>query len=178
MRTLRTWSMEQEALLRELFPQGKHEWLRQQINARTGGSFSKNAIIGKCRKLGLVKNPNKTIEGRKRAAEQRRKTGDIFGSIRKSITGSAHIPRGPVPKAAKLLVKHFDRYASDSHLGVSFFDLEPQHCRFPKGDGIAATYCGQPVQGESSYCAHHHALCYTKPDPRPRKVFIPGRRAA
>ena len=48
-------------------------------------------------------------------------------------------------------------------LEISFADLQPQHCRYPEGDGLAATYCGQPTVPGQSYCEHCYQICYTRP---------------
>lgn len=56
------------------------------------------------------------------------------------------------------------------HLGISFFDLEPSHCRYPVGDGLAATYCGQPSLEGESYCERCYRICYTPPKAKPRQA--------
>ena len=41
--------------------------------------------------------------------------------------------------------------------------LPARRCQFPLWDNSRPTheYCGKPSMAESSYCAKHHARCYT-----------------
>ena len=44
-------------------------------------------------------------------------------------------------------------------LGVTFWQLEKGQCKFAHGDG-PYIFCGQPVSGETSWCAYHNAICH------------------
>lgn len=45
--------------------------------------------------------------------------------------------------------------------GVRFFDLQPDHCRWPTERGFS---CGEPRRGEgTSYCEAHHRVAYPQP---------------
>jgi hypothetical protein len=52
--------------------------------------------------------------------------------------------------------------------GVAFFDLKPNHCRFPLGGRMdpAVYFCGEPKDSETSYCRTHHKICLVPPKPR------------
>lgn len=52
-------------------------------------------------------------------------------------------------------------------------ELEDNDCRFPFGEG-PFLFCGDPVQGKSSYCAHHHAICYSPPHHRAGHISGPA----
>lgn len=47
--------------------------------------------------------------------------------------------------------------------GVSFFDLQPDHCRWPLDGGA---FCGEARREDSSYCDCHHARAYVAPGGR------------
>lgn len=156
MRTQHKWTDEHYALLKELFPNGSHAWIAEQLNAKIGSNLSRNAVIGKCHRIGLVKNTEEDKARRQQGDTNKAKAR----TIRQQITGYQTMPRQRIPIAARLMVKNFDQYAAENHLDIAFFDLAADHCRFPKGDGLAATYCGQPIKPDSSYCPFHHALCH------------------
>lgn len=120
------------------------------IFAETGASFSKNACIGKARRIGLEKRRERNKGGRPRVVAHRRHRMNRKESL---------------PADTAMLAK-FEAIASPDHLGIPFFDLEPGHCRFPQGDGIAATYCGQPKACDSSYCSYHFSIAYRPPEVR------------
>ena len=48
-------------------------------------------------------------------------------------------------------------------LDIPFLELKPAHCRYATNDAQPYLFCGQERQGDSSYCAHHHALTHTAP---------------
>lgn len=49
--------------------------------------------------------------------------------------------------------------------------LEDNDCRFPFGEG-PFLFCGDEQQAGSSYCSHHHAICWDKPKSNPPKARI------
>lgn len=44
----------------------------------------------------------------------------------------------------------------------TLFELEDNDCRYPYGNG-PYLFCGDPKQEQSSYCSHHHSVCWVKP---------------
>jgi hypothetical protein len=42
---------------------------------------------------------------------------------------------------------------------ITFEDLEPVHCRFPRGDKPPYRFCGKDRQHGSSYCPNHARQC-------------------
>jgi hypothetical protein len=42
----------------------------------------------------------------------------------------------------------------------TLLDLDDNDCRYVFGDG-PFLFCGDPKQDKSSYCPHHHAICWT-----------------
>jgi GcrA cell cycle regulator len=49
-------------------------------------------------------------------------------------------------------------------------ELENNECRYPVTDDAPFLFCGQPQAEGSSYCAHHHHLCWTPPRAREREA--------
>lgn len=163
-RTQEAWTVERMSLLCALHEGGiSFAKIAAEINTQHGSSFSRNACIGKAKRLGLIKRHTVTSTLKAQRAKPKRRM--VFKKTR---------PEDREPPQLDVDMP------SPDHLDITFFDLKNNfsECRFMQGDGLAGTYCGQPVQEGSSYCSFHHRLCYTKPDTRPRKVFVPGRVAA
>lgn len=53
----------------------------------------------------------------------------------------------------------------------TLLELEDNDCRFPFGEG-PFLFCGDPVQGRSSYCAHHHDICWDRVRPVVAKARV------
>lgn len=100
------------------------------IAIQLGGGITKNAVVGKALRLGLEK----------------RKPGSV----------TQHTPGRPTPYTPRP-VRESDT-AWHPFLGIALVDLEPAHCRYPKGDSNFL-FCGQPKRSGSSYCSHHHTVC-------------------
>ena len=47
---------------------------------------------------------------------------------------------------------------------VTFFDLEPHHCRWPYGDSPDVMFCGNPKEPGCPYCRNHMLQAYTRPN--------------
>jgi hypothetical protein len=59
----------------------------------------------------------------------------------------------------------------EDFLGLTFWELKNNSCRFMNGEGLDATYCGQPKTETTSYCSFHHGICFNPPYPR-RSIAI------
>ena len=142
------WTDEHHDLLNQLFKKGSAAWIAREINKLTGSTFTRNAVIGKCHKLGLGNlSPEERVA--KKANRQARKKRESKRGVRQP--------------ASFTVIDSFAENVRPDHLGISFSDLQPQHCRFPKGDGLDATYCGQQVKEGQSYCPACYRICYTRP---------------
>ena len=49
---------------------------------------------------------------------------------------------------------------------------DPDGCRFILGGPSERDYCGADRQTGSSYCAHHHAICYLPPKSPQERVVL------
>lgn len=115
----------------------------REIAIEMGGGLTRNAIIGKVTRLNLAKRRVSThylVADPKKPRDARTK-----------LIGPVVEREAPAPKY----------FAPQPFLGISLFDLEPHHCRYPRGgdDGMPILFCGQPKRDDSSYCPVCHALC-------------------
>lgn len=143
------WTDQRVTLLRKLWAEG---YVAHFIAVQLGGGLTKNAVIGKALRIGLEK----------------RRTGAPVSPE----SERAHVPR-PVRPQIDRVWRPF--------LGIALLDLEREHCRYPKdkGQGRAEfVFCGQPIQAGSSYCGHHHGICYGRSIPSAPRKFAPTWRAA
>ena len=133
------------------------------INAQTGARFSRNAIAGQAKRLGLPlrRAPNRT--NGQRAASARPTTRIVAVNLRR--------------RKARVVVSAPDEIAhkdAPAHLGLTLFELTDATCRYPRG-AEAFTFCGQPAQADRPYCGFHMRLCYA---PAERVAATAERRAA
>ena len=107
---------------------------------------TKNAIIGKCRRLELQR-----YKGKKGARPSSRDNTDV---VKAPLGVSSHDMAGtllPLALPTKAI-------STPSGEGVHLYDLEGHHCRWPR-DEDKSRYCGEPKE-RGSYCAEHGALAY------------------
>jgi hypothetical protein len=158
-----TWTDEETNALRELFPLGSHRWLAEQLNERFGLKLTKSAVVGRCFLIGLRKLSAEDYARCKAAGIPARKGKPEIKKRRKKVHNQKRTKPSRDGSDGKKLIEAFDLFSHTGHLGISFYDLEARHCRFPKGEGLSATYCGQPVIEGQSYCQHCYSICYTRP---------------
>jgi GcrA cell cycle regulator len=141
------------------------------LNERFGTAYSRNAAIGRARRMGLA-SPERT-DGEKRPSATKppdmRRLRQLRAKSRaksptKSLAGSA--PKSMPNPLVKLST--FERAAAlqlrcvaitPKHLAL--IDLEEGDCRYPYGgdaDNEPITFCGHPRREGSSYCTSHFHL--------------------
>lgn len=142
------WNPEREALLVSLVGGPfSCKWLAAEINKRTGSVFTRNSIISKIHRMGLVKNDPLVIERQERPKKPRdgrklRKTSD----------------------RTTVVDLFADTLPPPDFLGVPWLEaVNSKTCMYPEGAGQHMLFCGQPRKDESSYCPGHHAICWVKP---------------
>lgn len=152
--TRQTWTDDRIELLKKLYADNLSA---SQIADELGGNLSRNAVIGKLHRLGLM--------GRKRAHS----IVNVAKSIRKA-------PAGIIRNATKIVAKAQGRYrapelhpdtitdlpADQSDCAVKMMDANEAHCRWPIGGEPTADMlvCGaKPIKG-MSYCARHCRIAY------------------
>lgn len=134
------WDTSQLARLKELHAQGMRY---REIRAEFG--ISRSAVSGAIMRLGL--NQPRSVQRMVKQREQ------LIEKANRSFNAPPMIAEKPIREVPRTL-EFLDR---------GLLDLEADDCRFPDGDGPAFLFCGQPAAPGSSYCAHHHAICYAQP---------------
>jgi GcrA cell cycle regulator len=137
------WTDESEAHLRQLVDDGLS---CRMIAKKMDGGYSRNAIIGKCRRLGLKlflrpKPPKRAVgQSSVDAGIARRIAARVNIQTMKS-DGRADIPT--------------DQSAS----AISLFDIGADQCRWPLTDaGPGFLFCGTTTQAGRTWCPRHDRL--------------------
>ena len=151
-----------EALRENLAKGMSYSEIAEAINAKFNTAYSRNAALGRARRMGLAGADRPGIWPRQPTkAEQSKshKMRERFASMSGWI-----VPVFERNETIKLRCVETD----PRHL--SLLQLEPGDCRYPYGgdeEGEAITFCGQPCGEDSSYCAPHFHL--TRGPGRPLK---------
>jgi GcrA cell cycle regulator len=148
------WASEHSDALRELLGHGlSFAETANAINTKFGTDYTRNATIGRARRLGLIR-PGRPGDG---SSPPRKVTPSSLAEARER-----HIPESPRlrplrERAARLQL----RCVGIAPRHLSLLDLEPEDCRYPYGgdrDGEAITFCGHARREGSSYCTSHFHL--------------------
>lgn len=132
------------------------------IALEIGGGLSRNAVIGKVHRLGLVSRKTvsfvNTSSGLARSATPKPRHGNKTSA---SFLARSHLrlKTAPIPDPVAPTLEH----------KVGFFDLDNQHCRYPLWTAetpIRDTfYCGNPLAdlvAGRPYCPFHQARMWRK----------------
>jgi len=145
------WAPEHCEALRENLAKGmSYSEIAEAINAKFDTAYTRNATIGRARRLGLVSAARPGEPSRlppKVRQFSSRKMRERYASLCGWI-----VPAFEREEPVKLRCVETD----PRHLSLS--ELEPGDCRYPYGGdegGEAITFCGQPCAADSSYCAPH-----------------------
>lgn len=143
------WSIEQIALLRDLWASGLSA---SEIAAKLGPGFSHNTVLGKVQRLGIYAQHGSRKPDREDAKPQ-------------SCTD-------PVAQAATTPVPVADTKAKK----LTLLDLGAKSCKWPFGhpDESDFHFCGQPAVAGFPYCRQHCSIAYQPVMPR-RTVRMRGR---
>ena len=159
---LSTWTEDRVAELTRLYADGYSASLIAPILKLT-----RNAVLGKVHRLGLV-----SPEGEKRTNGVRapRQPAKLHAPKIRIVPANAN------SNAMRVLGKttHAEyrlRCVEIEPRNLSLIDLSPGDCRYPYGDA-SIVFCGHPAVAGSSYCRPHHDLCWVKPLPTKRKARV------
>jgi GcrA cell cycle regulator len=146
------WSSEHSDALRDYFLKGiSYAEIGREINARFGTAYSRNAVVGRAKRLGL-------------AAPARMTSPSIVPSLpgepgllstRRSALPTLNLPPQSALKPAKPVKL---RCVGVRPRLIPLVELDRGDCRYPYGgdkEGEEITFCGHPRQPGSSYCAPH-----------------------
>lgn len=130
-----------------------------QITFKFEGEFSRSAILGKAHRLGLDKRRDamyKLTPAQKIEREQANVRKKIARQRERRVETRERLPDKTLPP---LVVKETPKPAE--FLGIAFTDLERDMCRYPRGEGAAVRFCGQPATYKS-YCTHCTGIAYQR----------------
>ena len=151
------WTDEKEAILRKMWKEGAS---CLAVARELGGGFTRSAIAGKVQRLGLDKRRDDAPRA------MRRKAAYFATNITKKKKFQAVAPT----PAADTVPAEFR--------GLTFAQLEPWHCRYPRGEKAPYLYCGAP-KVRDSYCEHCYAITHwiVTESTANRYFWFEGRRA-
>lgn len=135
---MRFWSAEQDAVIIAHY----NKMRALQIAGILG--VTKNAVIGRAKRLGLSRTMDARVKSHKPLAP--------FGSWRRK--GWDRIQRMFRPRPERVTIVSIPG-------GISIMELTGSTCRWPvSGTGAGMMYCGCKVHKEKSYCVEHCRVAY------------------
>jgi len=150
-----SWAPEHTSALREFIARGmSFAAAADALNARFGTAYSRNAAIGRARRIGLAVPVR--CEDRPPLVPRAPKPPKAAATKPREFFGEAAPPR-----AAERAEPVKLRCVGIQPRLVSLVELAKDDCRYPYGgdkEGEAITFCGHPCFGASSYCAPHFHL--------------------
>jgi len=152
-----TWEEAHSVALREYLDKGlSFAEIARALNQRFGTAYTRNATIGRARRMGLsvpvrpqsvsVMNASKKPDARRIRELRARKL--------------AHVPP-PKPSIFERAAALQLRCVAITPRHLALVDLETNDCRYPYGgdaEGEPITFCGHPRREGSSYCTSHFHL--------------------
>jgi GcrA cell cycle regulator len=149
------WSSEHSDALCDYFLKGmSYAEIGREINARFGTAYTRNAVVGRAKRLGL-------------AAPERMTSPSIVPSLpgepcprsppRPAVPGLNLPPQSALKPANPVKL----RCVGVRPRLITLVELDRGDCRYPCGgdkEGEAIGFCGHPRQPGSSYCAPHAHL--------------------
>ena len=151
------WTVEHSEALRDYVGKGiSFSEIAAAINAQFGTDYTRNAAIGRARRMGLAgpEQPGSRPDDMSRSANPYQP--------RLHEAAERHIPRaqrpGPVLERAAALQL---RCVGIAPRHLSLLDLAPDDCRYPYGgdkDNEPISFCGHARREGSSYCVSHFHL--------------------
>ncbi len=156
-----------DALRKHLVQRLPFSKIVEAINLKFGTAYTRNAAIGRARRMGLggLDRPQPLPRAKPPRLERIIKSRSVE-------SGSAAV-RWPAPilKAQELPKL---RCAAVEPRRLSLIELERGDCRYPYGgdeEGEAVTFCGHPRQPGSSYCTPHFHLSRNPVAPAEREAI-------
>jgi GcrA cell cycle regulator len=154
MQTL-SWAPEHTSALREFIANGmSFAAAADALNARFGTAYSRNAAIGRARRIGLAV-PVHCEDRPSRVRRASKPPKAVAHKQRKALGEAASPPAAERAEPVKL------RSVGIRPRLVCLVELGKDDCRYPYGgdkEGEGITFCGHPRFGGSSYCAPHFHL--------------------
>jgi GcrA cell cycle regulator len=150
------WAEEHSQALREYLGRGlSYSEIANAINARFNTDYSRNAAIGRAKRMGLSgsEQPDRVV----RPKSKPQPSPARLHKMRARLIAEPRPRLEVFERAAALKL----RCVGIVPRHLSLVDLEPDDCRYPYGgdeEGEAITFCGHPRREGSSYCVSHFHL--------------------
>ena len=169
------WEEAHSAALRDYLQKGMtFAEAARTLNERFGTAYSRNATIGRARRMGLS-SPERTKRVARRKPPKPPKPNAAGLRKRRERAVSAVTPKADVRERAAALQL---RCVAINPRHLSLVELEAGDCRYPYGgdvEGEPITFCGHPRRDGSSYCVSHFHLTSAPelvPERGPAKVAL------
>lgn len=122
---------------------------------------SRNAVIGKARRIGLAIHVNAVVEREKKpAAPKKEKVSKA--KLRVKTVSPVPLPvEEPPPIVASI--------AAPRSLCLTLIELESHNCRWPYGERSSLTFCGNDVDHGKIFCTYHCRVAYVPREVREKK---------
>jgi GcrA cell cycle regulator len=147
------WPSEHSDALRDYFRRGmSYAEIGRQINARFGTAYTRNAVVGRAKRLGLIV-PVRTASPS--IVPLLPSGACLFLPHRPALLNLP--PKSAMKPAAQVKL----RCVGVRPRLVPLVELASEDCRYPYGgdkDGEEITFCGHPREPGSSYCTPHARL--------------------
>jgi GcrA cell cycle regulator len=166
------WTDERIARLKEMHADGMAYSL---IGAAFG--VSRGAISGKIDRLGLTGRARATsIRASKVRVAKSRTNADRSATQRIAKKLRVRSESNGGTQIVDCVVREEAPQPAD-FLSITFADLEPSHCKFPRGGdgGKPIVFCGQPRMSGEPYCRNCCAVAFTYTPPPKREYHPLGR---
>lgn len=146
------WSETLDARMLVLYLEGwSNRIIAEKLSEEFRHRFSRNAIIGRCRRLGFPPRQQDEIKGTTRVDNRPKRLKKIK---RIKIEIAARPPR--------IVREEVYELTESPEMGlVELMQLERHHCRFIVDDGGKTFYCGNVHDDNAKpYCPFHHDIVY------------------
>ena len=155
-----TWTEERIEVLTKLWAEGLSA---SQIAAELGGGASRNAVLGKAHRLGLVRHET---EGLSTPGSPKPPRPPSLPAAAEPQMPQAPAPTplsvGQPPVSQPVATSSAQAVVVPRSAGVTIMELREAMCRFPLGDPTTPEfrYCGAQASTGLPYCAHHAQIAY------------------
>jgi len=150
------WKPEHSDALRDHLAKGlSYAEIARRINAAFNTAYTRNAAIGRAKRMGLSGLAETGDPGRPKSPRKPRPLR--FHKMRKRRVVKS---RPPLPIRKRAAALHL-RCVAILPRHLALLELAPGDCRYPYGgdaEGEAITFCGHPRREGSSYCVSHFHL--------------------
>jgi len=163
-----TWTEERIALLTKLWSEGLSA---SQIAAELGGGMSRNAVLGKAHRLGLVRHETKGPSTPRPPKPPRPLDASASAEpLVRQAPPSVPVVVSEPPAAQPAGTPPEQKVTAPLSKKVTIMELRETMCRFPLGDPTTPEFrfCGAQASTGLPYCTHHAQIAYVPAAERKR----------